>query len=265
MSDEQFNRAVAECKLGMKALQNVRGAILSFEKILTLAESEDSVLLLSLFCASVVQYAKPFSETVRHGKKVRYPVKHLTQIPTFQMPMHRHLMKLRNVFIAHDDLDALEPRLAINTFHFEEFNYDVPMQVGVTNKRLAYPADQETADRIKRHMDAALTGIQKDLFEVMGRLRTLALAMQGERAPTPVYQKSHGPQSINASNVGGTQLVMPSLETDEWMNSEEPAFEDVKNGYRYEKVNFKRDFYGPETIQLPDGSKIVIHPPPLSK
>lgn len=158
------------------------------------------------------------------------------------------------MFLAHDDLDALEPKFAITKMLVKPANFEIPISIAITNKRLGYPSDDATAVRLKSHIEAAVEGVQMCLISDIKEIRALALEKQGE--PDPRYTSHYGSQKIN-----GNELNVPDILGDGWMDPKAPGFGDIKNGYRYEPFSFKFDFYGPETIILPNGGKIEMQPP----
>ena len=60
--------------------------------------------------------------------------------------------------------------------------------------------------------------------------------------------------------IGGTRPVLPDFMKDSWLDVPEPDFSEVHNGFRYESISMKREFHGPESIELPDGRRIKISP-----
>lgn len=46
----------------------------------------------------------------------------------------------------------------------------------------------------------------------------------------------------------------------EWLESKEPDYSEIHNGFRYEKCIIQQEFYGPEKIKLPNGEEVEITP-----
>jgi len=69
-----YDRAVADAKLGIKALQNMAASVKYLE---LMASTRDQWLLSSLFCSAVVRYARPFSQPPAGRGNRAYPEKQL--------------------------------------------------------------------------------------------------------------------------------------------------------------------------------------------
>jgi hypothetical protein len=82
-----------EAKLGIKAYQNLVGSLHAFDRFAALIPTGDHILLSSVFCFSVVKYAKPFVETETPFGKTRYPVRHLKAEQGFDYAMHTRTPK----------------------------------------------------------------------------------------------------------------------------------------------------------------------------
>jgi len=66
----------------------------------------------AIFKAGVIAYCRPFVPgAVRMGKS--YPIRDLVKAGAFDREVHSHLLKLRNLFLAHTDADAYASRFAI--------------------------------------------------------------------------------------------------------------------------------------------------------
>jgi len=58
----------------------------------------------------------------------------------------------------------------------------------------------------------------------------------------------------------GARLAQPDINNEPWLNPGEPDYSTVHNGFIYETLRLKRDFHGPETIKLPEGTSFKISP-----
>ncbi|MES2672546.1 MAG: hypothetical protein V4673_19285 [Pseudomonadota bacterium] len=252
------HRACNDCKLGIKAYQNLVGSLQAFERLVALAHSRDHVLISSVFCFAVVKYAKPFVDTETSSGRTRYPVRHLKAVEGFSAEMHAHLVELRNTLVAHDDLESIEPRLLQFCLSPTGSSFSIPIFIAVSNKCLSYPADLQSAQIMKDHVAACVRGSLDKLHADLARVREIALNHPEQRKENIRYQKDYGQSKVEQ---GGSHLQPPEFMSDEWLNASAPDFAHIHNGFRYEELRVRRDFNGPETIKLPDGCEIHIAPP----
>lgn len=247
-----------DCKLGIKAYQNLVGSLHGFDRFVALIPTGDHILLSSVFCFAVVKYAKPFIETVTPFGKTRYPVRHLKKELGFDNTIHTHLVELRNTLVAHDDLESIEPRILQFGFSVDPIGFSVPVSIAISNKCLAYPINPDSVQMLKKHVEACAQGVLNKIHSDLARVRDATLEHPEQATEGTRYKKEYGQAKIENTS---SQLQPPEFMNDEWLNSSEPDFSHVHNGLLYEELKIRRDFYGPETIQLPDGSEIHISPP----
>lgn len=248
-----------ECKLGIKAYQNLVGSLKGFESLEKLMASGDHLLMSSAFCFAVVKYAKPFIETNASFGKTRYPVKHLKGLKGFDSKLHEHLLELRNTLIAHDDLESIEPRLLQLCLSVNSSAFKVPVTIAVSNKCVAYPADAADVIQFKLHVESCVRGVLEKLNLDLAKVRESTLKNPNHAEESVKYEKDYGQTHISEK---GSVVDHPNIMSDEWLNSNEPNFSQIRNGFRYEELKIRKDFYGPETVELPDGQKLQINPPP---
>lgn len=253
----EFERCRDACFLGAKAHQNVSAALQSFERLCTLIETDDCLLLSSLFHLGVIRYAKPFVPTKTPKGSVHYPVKHLTRVSGFDSGIHDHMLLIRNTLIAHDDITQLEPRSLATGFTLRGTDLFIPMSEAVTNRCLSHPEGLDGAEKMTSHVRSAFKGIWQKLFDDLGRMRQVSIDHPDQLEEAKKYSKHLGTQEIP---VGGVRIVPPDTSDSPWLAPVVPDFSEVHSGYRYETVTVKRDFSGPERIKLPDGSSIKISP-----
>jgi len=255
-----FEKCTRDCKVGIKAFQNIRASLEAFEQLVSLVDSENHVLLGGLFHSAVVTYAKPFLSTNFGSGLIKYPMRHLSKVNGFSNAMHDHLLHVRNTLVAHDDFEEIEPRVLMMTVNVSiekgSGPWSVPMSISVANKRISHPADLDGASKMRTHVRAVMQGVQQKLFNDIGTLRAVALKCP-DQAETPRYSKAYGDQHIP---VDGARLKIPTTSDDPWLNPDEPNFNVIHNGFCYEQAVLKRDFNGPERIVFPDGSSFVIRP-----
>ncbi len=252
-----FLRFRRNCQLGVKAYQNIRVSLLAFERLCTLIDSDDSLLLSSIFHMGVIRYAKPFLNAEAGTGVVRYPIKWLKKTSGFSMNVHEHLIMVRNTLIAHDDFDQIEPRLLTFGFTPEGSTNHILTSIVVGNKCIAYPADLDSTRKIQHHIAVALSSVQQKLFDDLGGLRFVRMTHPDQARQAERYSQHYGTQEIPA---GGTRLTQPDFMNDKWLDVEEPDFSAIHNGFRYEGIRIRRDFYGPEKFQMPNGDEFEIMP-----
>lgn len=250
-----FERCMRDCQIGVKAFQNIRASLLAFQRICGLISSDDSILLEGLFHAGVIRYAKPF---VKSRGEVSHPVKDLLNVEGHSKNLHDHLMTIRDTLIAHDDFTKIKPRILFYGASVKGANIAVPTSIVVANKCLGYPSDLEGAQSIRTHVDATLRGVVNSLGKNISRLRDLVIKNPEELLNKSDYSRHMGTVSLKE---GVGQLPSADIMNDSWLDTLEPTFLEILNGYRYEEIKMRCDFHGPEEIDLPGGKKIVITPP----
>ena len=251
----EFSRCHTQCLLGVKAYQNVRAALMSFERLCTLAGSDDHILVSSFFHTGVIRYAKPFTSTISKSKKILYGYKKLKSQAGFSEDLHKHILNVRDTLIAHDDLDQIEPRVLSHGISMAPSNLNIPVTLAIANKCISHPADLLGAQKLKSHIAATLSGIEKNLFDDLGILRSIIISHPDQASEARKYKRHVGQVDIPAD---GARLAQPDINNEPWLNPNEPDYSTIHNGFVYETLRFKRDFHGPETIQLPDGTSINI-------
>ncbi|MGH7216203.1 MAG: hypothetical protein ACREIG_03085, partial [Nitrospiraceae bacterium] len=241
----EFQRCRIACQIGIKAYQSLFGATSGFERLTKLVDSEDHLLLSALFHMAVIKYAKPFIH-----KPVAYPIKHLKSLPGFSVKVHEHLIKVRHTLIAHDDFEQIEPRILSFGINPQTQGVNIPTSIVVGNKSISRPADLQSVETFKQHTDHAITGVQKKLFDDMAKLREVIIMHPDQAKQAERYSNHCGSVQIPAS---GARLAEPNFMDDSWLDPKEPDFSSIHNGFRYEAIKLRRNFYGPETIKLPNG------------
>lgn len=251
-------RARRDCQITVKAYHNLHAAHRSMERLIQLAESDDALLLSSIFLSAVIRYGRPFSQTSTKDGNVTFPTKPLKNTPGFDTAMHEHLLLLRNLLMAHDDLEEIPPPILTNCLQMHGSKISVPMVIHISNKALGYPSDLGGAEKIKNHIAAALKGAAKRMDDVLVELRTKTIG-HPELAEEGVQLNEHqGTQTVPET---GMRVVPPDLSNHPYLSVKEPGFSNIHNGYHYEPFAMKREFFGPEEILLENGEKIVISPP----
>lgn len=247
-----------DCKLAIKAYQNLVGSLHAFDRLTGSIPAGDHILLSSVFCFAVVKYAKPFIDTVTSFGKARFPVRQLKKVEGFSNEIHDHLLELRNTLVAHDDLESIEPRILQFCIAVNGSDFTIPMSIAVSNKCLAYPVDPGSVPKLRTHVAACVQGVLDRIHSDLAKIRDAALKHPEQAKEGVRYKKDYGQARIEESHA---QLQQPNFMSDEWLNSKEPDFSHIHNGLLYEELRVRRDFHGPERINLPDGGEIQISPP----
>jgi len=254
----EHQRYVAKCKLGIKAYQNIRAALQALKRLSESVDSDDHILLSSLFHLGIIRYGKPFTITKTESGSRIYPLKPLKKIQGFDTSTHKHLLEVRDTLVAHDDFDQIEPKLLVSGMTLTGSDLNIPMQVHLSNKCIGYPTDLESVTKMLNHVSCALEGVGQSLQEDIASFRQAAIDHPEQAREGETYSKYLGRHEIP---VGGTQLAPPDTSEDPFLDPDEPDFSDVHNGFHYETIKLTQNFQGPETILLPDGRSIKITPP----
>lgn len=254
----EYERRCNDCKIGVKAYQNIVGSLNAFDRLIPLMESGDHFILSSLFCFAVVKYAKPFIETKTPFGKARYPVKSLSAAPGFALDIHKHILELRNTLVAHDDMESIDPRILHFCISPHGENFSIPISMVVSNKCLSYPVDIQSIGNIRGHVEACAVAVSDKLNQDMAKVREFALNHPEEVTKSAKYHKDYGQASTEPDT---THFQPPDFMSDGWLDNQHPDYSHIHNNLVYETMKIRRDFYGPETIKLPSGGTMEIRPP----
>jgi hypothetical protein len=148
-------------------------------------------ILAALHTACVVNYARPFKESITlSGKKFRYPVNRIVHNDGFDRSLHDHLLELRDKLVAHSDADFAERLFHTEWAAFQFDNGDVPFafEVGAQAVTINGMRDAATANSYITHFDAALTaasallddGLTRYLAEMQRHPELSTAAEEGE-------------------------------------------------------------------------------------
>jgi len=253
----RHQRACHDAKVTLKAYQNLVGAHQGLEKLLSLVQSNDLVLLSSVFCFAVVKYGRPFVDTKASGRTTRFSLGTLKRTPGFVASIHKHILELRNSLVAHDDLDSIEPRILTLFFGVGEPATPLPMSVVASNMCLAFPNSRPAIEAFRDHVAACVRGTQSKLDADFARIHQAALDNPSDAREGARYEKNYGPASL----ISGSQLQPPDIMKNEWLDTEPPPFSHVHNGFHYETLRVRRDFT--VRITLPNGKILEITPSQL--
>lgn len=253
----EFSRCRRDCFLSIKAYQNVRASLLAFEKLCSALHTNDNFLLSSFFYMGVVRYAKPFLNNRSESGNITYPIKQLKKNSSFSLEMHEHILELRNTLIAHDDFEQIEPRILTAGLQPSQIDFLIPTTIWMSNKCISYPSDLKGSIKLKEHVAVTLSSIQQKLTEDITRFRKVLIDFPEQAKKAKKYE-----QHLSKTNipVSGATFISPGYTNEKWLDTPEPTFAEIHNGYHYESIQMKQDFTGPETIQLPNGMTVIITP-----
>lgn len=251
----KHERACHDAKIAVKAYQNLDGALRGFDKLIALGQSNDAILLSSVFCFAVVKYSKPFVDTRTPHGKTRFPIGQLKAVPGFVAGIHEHLLELRNTLVAHDDLESIEPRI-LTFCMVTATGSRIPVSMAASNMCLAFPNTTTAIGNFRGHIAACVQGVSEKLLADLARIRQAALDDPTHALKSARYENNYGP----ANPVDGTKFQPPEFMNDEWLKTSQPSFAHTHNGFHYETLRVRRNFYGPEKIVLHNGETIEISP-----
>jgi hypothetical protein len=251
----KFQSALRECKLGVKALQNLLASQAAVDRLLPLGASKDWDLMAALFCAAVVRYAKPFVDS---RGATPYPTKRISGAKGFDKTMHDHLLVIRKKLVAHDDDDYPDPRLLLLAYKIPDLDLAYPAAIALSNKCLAYPADWNTLREIREHVAASIAAIQTKLGEDLHVLR-IEWAKDQKQADRSLRVR------VEDSPSSSDWAPLPDYLKDEWLDVSTPNFSAMHDGFIYDQWHWKLDFHGKQEIPMPDGSVLEFEVVPADQ
>lgn len=253
----KYEKIILDCKVGIKAFQNINASSIGFSKMLDLANTKDSTLLSSLFHWAVIRYAKPFLNSKFEDRKICYPTKELKKVNGFSSKIHEHLLTVRNALIAHDDFTEISPRVLIAGIHITDEDFLIPTLITISNKCISFPINPDTVQKMQLHVQACRIGVHAKLIKDIEALRELTLKNPELAMKVPKYKNNYGEAKIEA---GGSIMQPPNFAADPWLNTPVPDYSDLHNGYMYEEAKINKEFQGPETIVTPEGKEYIFSP-----
>jgi hypothetical protein len=253
----KYEKAVLECKVGIKAFQNINASSIGFSRMLDLANTEDPILLPSVFHWAVIRYAKPFLNSKFEGGKICYPTKELKKSAGFSPEIHEHLLTVRSALVAHDDFTEISPRILTAGMHIADEDFLIPTSITISNKCISFPINPDTVQKMQMHAQACCIGVHEKLIKDIAMLRELTLKNPELAMENPKYKNNYGEAKIEAE---GSTMQPPNFTTDPWLNTPVPDYSKLHNGYMYEEAKINKEFHGPETIVTPKGKEYTISP-----
>ena len=109
-------------------------------------------------------------------------------------------------------------------------DFHIPTSLVIANKCISHPADLLGAQKLRDHVAAALSGIEKKLFNDLGTLRSITISHPDQASQARKYQRHVEQMNIPAD---GTRLAQPDINNEPWLNPVEPDYSTVhhpKNG-----------------------------------
>ena len=216
-------------------------------------------MISALFHYAIIKYARPFKETDTSWGRVRYKTKELRSEHGFDEKIHNHLIDLRDQLIAHDSMKWIEPKLLDLAITPEGTNFRIPITIVASNKCLAYPSDKETVIKIREHVTACVRRAKLELEKSLAEMRNHTIENLGSTSLEDQIISLGNAGSFEIEK-GGTRLKTPPVMNHEWLNATTPKFDEIHNGFTYEEMRLRSNFYGPEEITLPNGGKIIMKP-----
>lgn len=253
----KHEKAILDCKIGIKAFQNINASSIGFSKMLDLANTEDPILLPSVFHWAVIRYAKPFLNSKFEDKKISYPTKELKKISGFSSKIHEHLLTVRSALIAHDDFTEISPRILTAGMHIADEDFLIPTSITISNKCISFPINPDTVQKMQFHAQACSIGVHAKLIRDIEILRELTLRNPELAMKDPKYKNNYGEAKIE---YGGSIKQPPNFTADPWLNTPVPDYSELHNGYMYEEAKINKEFHGPETIVTPKGKEFIFSP-----
>lgn len=254
----EYARTVKDCKIGIKAFQNLNASLFGLNKLLENFESNDEHLKSSYFHYAIIRYAKPFlNSNYENGEQVQYPTKHLKRLAGYAEKMHEHLKLVRNTLVAHDDFEEIEPKLLQLGINLNDWNLLIPTSIVISNKCLSFPKELATIEQMKLHVHTCCVGAHEKLFSDLTKLRDLAISNPQDAIDSVRYTKDYG-TIITGADV---KNPLPDISNDSWLNTNVPDYSKLHSGYEYEVAKLEKEFPAPEKIMLPDGGWVTINAP----
>jgi len=254
---ENIEKIIRDCKVGIKAFQNINAAALGFLKMIGLANTQDPILMPSVFYWSVIRYAKPFLNSKFEGGKICYPIKNIKNTEGFSEEIHDHIITVRNALVAHDDFTEITPRILKFGMTLADEDFFIPTSIVVSNKCISFPCSPETVQKMQVHAQACCNVIHIKLIKDIEEIRSITLSNPEVAKEGQKYSKNYGQAKTEKE---GTHMQPPEFMNDEWLNASVPDYSDLHNGYMYEDARVKKDFHGPEKITTPSGQVLEISP-----
>ncbi|HVY89630.1 MAG TPA: hypothetical protein VG942_12225 [Hyphomonadaceae bacterium] len=170
----EFEIRRRDCLISAKALHNLTIAHKALTQLIAEIPKREHLILSSFFHHAAIRYAKPFQNSALELGTARFPFKSIKDAPGFSVSVHEHLLEVRNTLIAHDDFDAVLPRLIHEGP--EIGGHIIPLAVAIANVTILYPTDVESAKKLETHVEAAAKATMEKLVVDMAAYRQCVLA-----------------------------------------------------------------------------------------
>lgn len=241
---EKFAALHKNCKLGVKAFQNLRSSETRITRMLDYFVQGDNELLSALFSAAIVSYAKPFLESNIGTVNVVYPIKNLKKnCHSFDIELHKHLIKIRHSVVAHDDFNYIDPKLL--QVGVDANGLFIPTTMIMSNKCISYPSKVKFLKTILEHVSATKECIYLKLRDDLTLLRKQII-----EHPNTVKKSQYEQDFGDANN---PKQDISNIKNDTWLDLPAPQFESAEKEYRYEAVRVGKDFTAYEKIEVGNG------------
>jgi hypothetical protein len=254
-----FEHCRRHCQIGARALHAISNSLHAFSLMQSTFAQADHLNLTAHFSLAVISYTKPFTRIeAPGGRTVKYPTRHLKTVNGFSRELHAHLLALRHALLAHDDLTFVEPKLLTISMRVPPSNVSIPMSISITTKSISHPAHLADIEKLAHHVTCAREGVAGKLGNDIIRLRKLTIDYPDQAELARRYEgEPLGTFDVPAE---GASFTVPQYSNNEWLKVEEPKFSEVQGGFQYLEMQVRKDFYGPEQIELPGGDVVHITP-----
>lgn len=255
-----YEKALLDCKIGIKAFQNINASSMGFAKMLDVEKIKDPVLMSSVFYWAVIRYVKPFLNSKFEGGLIRYPIKSLKKANGFSVAMHEHLITIRSTLIAHDDFTEIPPRLLKFGIHLTEEDFFIPTAIAISNKCISFPISSSVVQQMHAQALACSEAVHSKLIEDIVELRKITLSNPEIAMKDQTNKNDYGKVGLERE---ASLMRFPDFMNDQWLKVPVPDYSELHKGYMYEEARIKKDFHCPEKITTPTGLEFNVSPPEL--
>ncbi len=247
---EKFTALHKNCKLGVKAFQNVKSSETRLTRMQGYFVRDDNELLSALFSSAVVSYAKPFLESNIGTANAIYPTKQLKKhCEGFDIELHNHLIKIRHSVVAHDDFNYIDPKLL--QVGVDANGLFIPTTMIMSNKCISYPSKIQFLNSILKHVSVTTEFIYIKLRDDLTLLRKQII-----EHPSTVKKSQY---TKDFGDINNPTQDTSNIKNDTWLDIPAPTFETVEKEYKYEQIRVGKDFTDYEKFEFPNGEFIEFN------
>lgn len=245
-----------QCKMGIKAFQNISSALEAINYLLAMELPRDYIPVAALFQNALVLYCKPFINSKMDGKNIQYRESKLTSNSQFDRQLHEHIKHLRHTLLAHDDFDEIAASMFTAGLKFTDPNkVDItfyPASSVLINKQLLFPNDLAFIEKIRAHFYLSAQIVYSELESDVKKYGDLALEHQEE-----LQNSGSGFDTIPTKILPEQEISIPHPEH-LGLVEEPPKYEIADNGYCYAVARYTSHHQLPETHTCSNGTIIKL-------